>query len=801
MSESMRASNPGRGASPSSLALILFLAILSLLAISCQGVRSSSPSNNTGGNPQPTPQPSGPPTITFTAQPTAIILGASTTLSWSSTNATSVTIDNGIGQVAASGTKDEIPPTTTTYNATAAGPGGSAKASVTVTVGGLQGFQLSAKPTSILQGQSSTLTFSAPGADFITIDNGVGKVGASGSVTVTPTSTTTYTGTASFNGATMNASVTITVAPLAPMPTVSLSVNPTAITPGQSATLSWTSTNTTSLSINQGVGPVAIPSGSVSVSPSATTVYTITANDGPPGTTPQTAKASVTLNVNAPVPVLGGVFTYKYDNGRTGQNLSESVLTPVNVNQVNFGKVFSFNVDGMVYGEPLYVPGVTISGATHNVVYVVTEHDSVYAFDADNKSSAPLWHVSFLNGVGVTTVPTADVGSTIFPEIGITSTPVIDPATGTIYVEAFTKENGSYFQRLHALDITSGTEKFGGPVTISGSVKGSGVGNDGAGNVPFQAKIELQRAGLLLLNNTVYIGFASHGDNGPYHGWVVGYNASTLTQVGLWNDTPNGQDGGIWQGGGGLAADSAGAIYGVSGNGTADGGPDYGDSFFKLTQSGNTLSVADFFTPSNQQTLSNGDVDVGSGGPMLLPDQPGGHPHLMTQAGKEGKIYLVDRDSMGGYNTAHDNVVQEIPNAVGVPPAPGRTDRNFSTPSFWQSRVYYVGASDSAKAFVLSNGMLTPSPQSQSISTFGIPGATPVVSANGNTNGILWAIDRAGLLRAFDATNLATELYNSSQAGTRDTLGTTIRFSVPTVANGRVYVGTKGQLVVYGLLH
>jgi len=755
--------------------------LLTAVLVGCGGVSSSDRRSNHAGAP----------TLTITATPSAITLGSSTTLAWSSTGATSVSFDNGIGQVQPSGSLQQKPPATTTYNATAAGPGGTAQASVTVTVGGQQGFQFSANPSSIITGQSSTLTFSAPGATSVSIDRGIGTLGASGSVTVTPSTTTTYTATASFNGSTMTASVTVTVQSSSGG-TVSLTANPATISGGQSATLSWTSANVTSLTIDQGVGAVAVPSGSVTVSPSATTVYTITAAPGG-------ATASATVSVNSGVPKLGGVFTYKFDNARTGQNLSESILTPANVKSTEFGKVFTLDVDGYIYGQPLYVTSIDISGqGTHNVVYVVTEHDSVYAFDADGKTKSPLWHVSFINPTaGVTTIPTADVGSTIFPEIGITSTPVIDPGTGTLYVDASTKENGSYFHRLHALDLASGNEKFGSPVTISGSVSGSGDGNDGSGHVPFQAKIELQRAGLLLLNNTIYIAFASHGDNGPYHGWVFAYDATTLKQVGIWNATPNGNAGGIWHAGGGLAADSAGSIYGISGNGLADGGPDYGDTFFRLSLGSGGLSVADFFTPFDQQNLAAHDIDLGSGGPLLLPDQPGSHPHLLTSAGKAGTIYLIDRDDMGGYNTTTDNIVQKITGAVGKN---GADDNNFCTPTYWQGRVYYVGAVDVAKAFALNNGTLSTTPQSQSSHAFTSQGATPAISASGNTNGILWVIDRGGVLYAYDATNLATELYNSSQAGTRDTLGTAVRFTVPTIANGRVYIGTKSQVVVYGLL-
>ncbi len=548
------------------------------------------------------------------------------------------------------------------------------------------------------------------------------------------------------------------------------------------------------MSIDQGVGTVGASS-TVNVSPTVTTTYTGTATFAGG----VTATASATVSVNGSVSQLNGIFTYKYDNARTGQYLTEGTLTPANVNMSQFGKKFTFNVDGYVYAQPLYVQGVTMAaGGTYNAVYVATEHDSVYAFDADGDVTTPLWQVSFINpGAGITTVPTGDVGSPIYPEVGITSTPVIDPSSGTIYVEATTKENGLYFHRLHALDLTSGAEKFGGPAVISGSVPGNGSGNDGAGNVPFQPKLELQRSALLLLNGNIYIAFASYGDFGEFHGWIFAYNAANLSQAGIWNSTPNGQDGGIWQGGGGLAADSAGSIYGITGNGSADQGPDYGDSFLRLTFASGAFTVDDYFTPFNQQYLSTYDVDVGSGGPLILPDQPGSFPHLITGAGKEGTIYLLDRDNLGKYSTSVDNVVQEIANALGS----STSDNNFCTPSYWQGRVYYFGSSDVGKAFSLSGGLLSTTPESESSLNYGFPGATTVISANGTSNGILWALERNGNeLHAYDATNLANELYNSGQAGARDSLGTVIRFTVPLVANGRVYVGTKSTLVVYGLL-
>src|SRR5262245_6516764 len=339
------------------------------------------------------------------------------------------------------------------------------------------------------------------------------------------------------------------------------------------------------------------------------------------------------------------VLTYHNDVARTGQNLEETILTPTALSMASFGKLFSQSVDGYVYAQPLYLSGVAVPGkGARNVVYVCTEHDSAYAFDADTNaggSSAPLWKVSFINpGAGVTTVPTGDVGSPdLVPEIGITSTPVIDPSTGTIYIEAKTKtvSNGitTYQHRLHALDAATGMDRHA-PVLITASVRGTGDGNDGNGNVPFNALRQMNRPGLLLSKGIVYIAYASHGDNGPYHGWVIGYDSQTLVRVRVFNTTPNGGLGGIWQGGGGPAVDPAGNIYFITGNGTfsaSSGGTDYGDSFVKLsTVSG--LAVADYFTPFNQADLSNRDADLGSGGALVLPDQPGTHPHLVVGAGK-----------------------------------------------------------------------------------------------------------------------------------------------------------------------
>jgi len=497
-----------------------------------------------------------------------------------------------------------------------------------------------------------------------------------------------------------------------------------------------------------------------------------------------------------------GLFTYHNDNLRTGQNVNETVLTPANVTPTNFGRLFSYPLDGIAYAAPLYVANLNLPNqGFHNVVYVATEHDSVYAFDADGLSSLPLWHVSFINlAAGVTTVPSADTLSTdLTPEIGITSTPVIDPTSGTLYVVAKTKETTAntttYVQRLHALDITTGAEKLGGPVVIQASVSGSGDGTQG-GQVPFNPLREGQRAALLLLNGVVYVGFASHGDNGPYHGWVLGFDASTLQLVMTYNATPNGCCGGVWQGGAGLAADSSGNIYFVTGNGNFDadsGGSDYGDSIERISPSG---AVVDYFTPHDQQNMNDNDLDLGSGGPLLLPDQSGPYPHLLVTAGKTGTIFVVNRDNMGHYNPNNDSQIpQSLVSAVNL---------NIKAPVYFGGSVYFGADYDPIRAFQVSGGSLsTTSSQSQEVYPF--PGAALAISANGNTNGILWAVERPaaavpGVLRAYDATNLGTVLYSSDQSGSRDTLDSATKFAPPIVVNGRVFVASVSQLAAYGLL-
>ena len=498
-----------------------------------------------------------------------------------------------------------------------------------------------------------------------------------------------------------------------------------------------------------------------------------------------------------------GVFTYHYDNMRTGQNTNETTLTPANVNSTQFGKKFSYPVDGWIHAQPLYVANVSINGSTHNVVYVATEHDSVYAFDADGAQSTPLWQASFINpGAGITTIPTGDIGDRLVnqPEFGVMATPVIDPVAGTIYVIARTKENGAYALRLHALDITNGAERPNSPVLVQVTIAGTGIDSVG-GQVSYNAFRQNVRPALALSNGVVYFGAASLEDLTPYHGWVFGYDATSLNLVGVFNTTPNGTQGGIWQAGDGIGVDAAGNLYFQTGNGTFDanlGGADFGDSIVKLQLSSTGLNVVDSFTPYNQAVLNQQDWDLASGGILLLPDQPGPHVHEMIGGGKQGTLYVLDRDAMGGFNASGDTqIVQALPAALT--PTSGPNDAGlWSTPTYWNNLVYIAGRADVLKVFALQNGQLT-GPIFKGALTMFIVGEA--VTSNGNSNPILWVTqgDPANILRAYDAYDVSREYYDSNQVSSRDAPGGITRFSVPVVVNGKVYVGTKTELDVYGL--
>ena len=494
------------------------------------------------------------------------------------------------------------------------------------------------------------------------------------------------------------------------------------------------------------------------------------------------------------------VITSQYDNARTGANTNETKLTPRNVNVQHFGKLFTLHVDGDVYAQPLFLGGVEIPGkGRHDVLFIATEHDSVYAFDAYGNPSTPLWQASFLKD-GLTTVPARDANCPfISPEIGITSTPVIDPDTGTLYVLARTKDGSGFFenvyaQRLHALAVTTGAEKFAGPVEIRASMSGSGIGSS-RGKLSFNPLRDNPRAALLLSRGAIYLTWASACDVGPYHGWVMAYGARNLKQQAVFNASPDADDSGIWEGDTGPAADKAGNVFLATGNGrfdAANGGRDYGDSLLKLN--GESLKLSDYFTPYNAANLDANDSDLGSGGPMLLPDQSGAHPHLAVVEGKGGVLYLLDRDQLGHWQPGNNShAVQAMAVPAGV----------FGSMAYWNHSVYVRSDGDALRQFAVIDGRLSPKAAS------GLSGvsATPTISANGVDDGIVWllrskvwnASDQAAVLYAYDAANVAHELYNSEQNAGRDRAGAALRFNIPMVVNGHVYVGTKHEVAVYGL--
>jgi hypothetical protein len=603
-------------------------------------------------------------------------------------------------------------------------------------------------------------------------------------------------------------------------------------------------------SSNVGVTWSAIGGGSFSSSSSASgtpVTYTAPATAGAVTIT-ATSRADVTKNASATIGVtdLSGVLTYHNNLSRDGSNTREFALNASNVSSSTFGKLFSCTVDGAVYAQPLWIAHVTLSSVKHNVVIVATQHDSVYAFDADASPCQQLWHANLLDAghganPGEAPVPSGTSGNLvgsgygdITPEVGITGTPVIDPSANTLYVvsKSVIPLGPTFFQRLHALDISTGSEKFNGPVNISAAVPGTGDGSSG-GNVAFDPRTENQRPGIALVHGVVYVSWASHEDHDPYHGWVIGYSASTLAQVSgaVFNTTPNAvtgysySRGGIWMSGGAPAADASNNLFLITGNGTYDGVTNFGDSVLRLTTAGG-LAAADWFTPNDQETLDANDTDFGSGGAVVLVDLPSPPPapssqHLLIGSGKDGNIFLLNRDSLGHFTTTNSGIVQSFP----------ATNATFSTPAFWQNTLYIAGSGNFLKAFTLdpSKGLFTPtsgpSATSHSPTSFGFPGASPSVSSSNATNGIIWAIDSSqyctpqspgcgpAVLHAYDATNLGTELWNSTM-GAGNAAGNAVKFTVPTVANGKVYVGTRGnntggatsstsvpgELDVYGLL-
>jgi hypothetical protein len=605
----------------------------------------------------------------------------------------------------------------------------------------------------------------------------------------------------------IQATLTVTSAPVAP--TITTQPANQTVTAGQTATFSVVATGTAPLTYQWQKNAVNIAGATAT---SYATPVTTTADSGElfrvivsnsVGSTPSMS-ATLTVNPGTSNSTVD-VITYHYDNGRDGQNLNETALTPANVNSAQFGKKGEFTVDGKVDAQPLYLSQVTIGGQKKNVLYVATEHGSVYAFDADSingMTSTSLWKTSTL-GSGETTSDNRGCGQ-VSPEIGITATPVIDRSRNSIYVVAMSKNSsGTYFQRIHALDLTTGQELFGGPMNITATYPGTGDNSSG-GNVVFDPKQYKERPGLLQINGTIYTTWSSHCDARPYTSWVMAFSADTLAQTGVLNLVPNGSEGGIWMAGTAPGADAAGNLFFIIGNGTFDttlnssGFPadgNCGNCFVKLgTSTG--LKLADYFTPHNTVAESNADTDFGSGGGILMldvTDSGGNTRHLAVGAGKDSIIYVVDRDAMGKFNASTDQIYQEISGQLG--------GGVFSMPAFFNNTVYYGAVGDALKAFPVTTAKLAAAPSSQSTHHFGYPGTTPSVSANGTTNGIVWAIENGGaVLYAYDATDLTKELYNSNQAANNRDHFSGNKFITPMVVNGRVYVGTANSVAVFGLL-
>ena len=677
-------------------------------------------------------------------------------------------------------------------------------------------------------------TFSASGMPIRY--TGPSSVPANPSVTLTATSVTDAARSAPAN-------ITVTVNP--GNAAVTVSPKRAAITKWQTQTFTATVTGANNTAVTWQVD--TIPNGNA-------TVGTIDSNGKytPPATVGAhtitvVSNADVSKSAAASIGVtdLRGVFTYHNDASRAGVNAQEHALTNSNVTTATFGKLFSCVVDAAIYAQPLWGANLTISGGTHNVVFVATQHNTVYAIDADASPCTTYWQtgasgVNSLVPPGETWVTSADESgcALVIPDIGILGTPVIDPGTGTIYLVTNTKTTSGapFHQRLHALAIATGNEKFGGPTEIRAVVSGTGAGSSG-GQVSFDPMLNSQRPALLLQSGHVFISWASYCDFGPYHGWLMSYNAASLLQEAVFNVSPNSFAGGIWMSGNGPAADSSGNIYLATGNGTWNGTDAFGDSILKfqaLTATPTNLTVLDYFTPHEQSSLDVNDQDLGSGGVMLLPDPSGisGHPHLLVEAGKSGNIYLVDRDNMGHFcstcTTSDTQIVQDVSGALtGL----------WGSPAYWNGTMY-LGETDATanlkylKAFSFSAtgpNFLSTSPTSTTANTYTYtyPGPTTSISTDGSAHAIVWAIDSSAfgttegitraagpaILHAFDANNLATELWNSSQAlGNRDTAGNSVKFTVPTVANGKVYIGTRGkddtlgngttfgEIDVYGLL-
>lgn len=681
---------------------------------------------------------------------------------------------------------------------------------------------IAAQPASqtVTAGQTATFNVTASGTAPFSYQwqkNNANISGATAASYTTPVTTSADNGAkfdvvvsdSAWSVASATARLTVTAATVAP--TITTQPGNQTVTVGQTATFSVVATGTAPLSYQWQKDSANITGVTAA---SYTTAATVATDSGAKfdvvvsNAAGSQTSAMAILTVNSASGSTVNVVTYHYDNLRTGQNLNETILTPANVNSTTFGKLGSFTVDGLVDAQPLYLSEEPMPNVgSKNVLYVATENDSVYAFDADSvngTTSAYLWKVSLL-GTGET--PSDNRGcSQVTPQIGVTSTPVIDRSRGphgAIYVVAMsTDANGNYYQRLHALDLTTGGELFGGPTTAQAKYPGTGDNSSG-GNVVFDPKQYKERPGLLEIGTTIYTTWSSHCDARPYTSWVMSYNANTLAQTSVLNLVPNGSEGGIWMAGTAPAADASGDIYFIVGNGdfdttlNASGLPtnaNCGNCYVKLASAA-PITLLDYFTPLNTVGESDADEDFGSGGPLLLPDlmDAGGNTrHLAVGSGKDSVIYVVDRDNMGKFNGTQDNIYQQISGQLG--------GGVYSKPSYFNNTVYYGAVGDHLKAFPITNAQLAQTPSSQSPTSFAYPGTTPSISANGTTNGIVWAVENGstGILHAYNATNLTNELYNSNQAANNRDQFSDNKFVTPMVANGKVYVGTPNSVVVFG---
>ncbi len=597
--------------------------------------------------------------------------------------------------------------------------------------------------------------------------------------------------------------------------TVTVSPKRAAITTGQTQTFAATVTGSADTSVTWEVD--TFPGGNAAVGTiSAAGVYTPPATGGVHSVV---ARSHANTTVTSPassvaVTDLAGVFTYHNDNARDGVNAKEYALTTSTVNSTSFGKLFSCGMDGAVYAQPLWVANFNINGGVHNVILAVSMRDTVYLFDADANPCVTYWSQSLLPP-GETYVSNADVNTfDIFPDIGILGTPVIDPSTNAVYLVAKSKTTSgtaTFKQRLYALNLVDGSERTNSPLDLTPAITFPGNADMGSATCPntggatpsvtFCPLRQNQRPGVALDNGVVYVAWASHGDKQPYHGWVLGFDAATLVQTGSFNTSPNGREGGIWMSGGAPAIDASHNLYVISGNGDWDGVTEFGDSVVKLN--GSALTLNNWFTPAGQASLDSNDLDFGSGGAVVLVDVPTApNPHMLIAGGKgssfNGELYVLNRDNLGQMTANDTQIIQKIVVGAGL----------FSTEAYWQNTIYAAGAGTTLKAYTLdtASGLFNTSTVPQAPTVFGFPGTTPSVSSSGSTNGIVWAIQvnnygtynggartaTPAVLHAYDASNIATELWNSSQNAV-DTAGIVVKFTVPTIANGKVYIPTRGD--------